>query len=114
MDIKKITNGLSVSPQILPDDMPAIAEAGFKSVICNRPDAEGPDQPGHDEIQAAAEAQGMSFRFLPVTPGMVTDETAEAFGTALTELPGPVLAYCRTGTRSATLWSLSEVPSCWM
>ena len=108
MDVKKITEGLSVSPQIAPEDVATLKAAGFKSIVCNRPDAEGADQPGHDEIQAAAQAEGMEFRFMPVTPGMVKDETAEEFGSALTELPGPVLAYCRTGTRSATLWSLSQ------
>ncbi len=108
MDIRKITDGLSVSPQIELADMAALKQAGFRSIISNRPDAEGPDQPGHAEIKAAAAAEGLEFRYLPVTPGTVTDATAEAFGTALTELPGPVLAFCRTGTRSATLWSLAE------
>src|SRR6056297_1411925 len=108
MDIRRITEGLSVGPQITPDDIPALKEAGFRSIIDNRPDAEGPDQPGHEEMRVAAEKAGMEFRYLPVTPGKVTDETAEAFGNALTELPGPVMAYCRTGTRSATLWSLAE------
>src|SRR6056297_2008301 len=108
MDIRRITEGLSVGPQITPDDIPALKEAGFRSIIDNRPDAEGPDQPGHEEMRVAAEKAGMEFRYLPVTPGKVTDETAEAFGNALTELPGPVLAYCRTGTRSATLWSLAS------
>jgi len=110
MEIKKITEGLSVSPQITAADIPALKAAGFRAVICNRPDAEAADQPNHEEIEAAAAAEGLEFRFLPVTPGIVTDETATAFGTALTELPGPVLAYCRTGTRSTTLWSLSEAP----
>lgn len=110
MEIKKITDGLSVSPQIAVADMAAIKAAGFRAIICNRPDAEAPDQPNHEEIEAAAAAEGLEFRFLPVTPGIVTDETAAGFGTALTELPGPVLAYCRTGTRSTTLWSLSEAP----
>ena len=108
MDIRKISPGLSVSPQLLPSEMEEIRARGFRSVICNRPDAEGPDQPGHDEMQAAADAAGLQFLYLPVTPGMVTDMTAEAFGIALADLPGPVLAYCRTGTRSATLWSLSQ------
>ena len=108
MDIRRITEGLSVGPQITPADVPALKEAGFRSIIDNRPDAEGPDQPGHEEMRAAAEKAGLEFRYLPVTPGMVTDETAEAFGKALGELPGPVMAYCRTGTRSATLWSLAE------
>ncbi|WP_375688640.1 TIGR01244 family sulfur transferase [Pseudooceanicola sp. LIPI14-2-Ac024] len=108
MDIRKINAGLSVGPQITIDAVAALAGAGFRSIICNRPDAEGPDQPGHEEIAAAADAAGLSFRYLPVTPGVVTDDTARAFGEALRTLPGPVFAYCRTGTRSTTLWSLSE------
>jgi sulfide:quinone oxidoreductase len=106
MDCRKIGDGLSVSPQIVPTDMAALKLAGFRAVICNRPDAEAADQPGHREMAKAA--AGLEFRYLPVTPGIVTDETAVASGQALGELPGPVLAYCRTGTRSATLWSLSE------
>lgn len=108
MDIRKIDDRLSVSPQISPADMVELREAGFRAVICNRPDAEGPDQPSHKEIRSAAEDAGLEFRYLPVTPGIVTDETAEAFAKALNALPGPVLAYCRTGARSATLWSLAE------
>lgn len=111
MDIKQISDKLSVSPQIQLSDLEAIKEAGFRSIICNRPDAEGSDQPGHQEISAAAAEQGLAFHFLPVTAGVVTDETAEAFGKLLNELPGPVLAFCRTGTRSATLWSLSQAKS---
>ncbi|MDF1730909.1 MAG: TIGR01244 family sulfur transferase [Minwuia sp.] len=108
MDIKHITDGLSVSPQISADDIPAIANAGFRTIICNRPDGEGADQPTHEEIAAAASASGIEMRYLPVVPGVVSDEDVSGFGNALRDMPGPVLAYCRTGTRSATLWSLSE------
>ncbi|MDZ4134636.1 MAG: TIGR01244 family sulfur transferase, partial [Paracoccaceae bacterium] len=108
MEIKKITNDLSVSPQIAPTDMAAIRAAGFRAIICNRPDGEGSDQPTHEEIEAAARAEGLEARYLPITSGMVRDADANDFGRAMAELPGPVLAYCRTGTRSATLWSLSE------
>ncbi len=108
MDIKTITDGLSVSPQIAPGDLAAIKAAGFRAVICNRPDGEGSDQPNFEEIEAAARAEGLEARYLPITAGMVRDQDAGDFGRALRELPGPVLAYCRTGTRSATLWSLSE------
>ncbi|WP_339691218.1 TIGR01244 family sulfur transferase [Celeribacter baekdonensis] len=107
MDIKKITDGLSVSGQIQIDDMAKLARRGFRAVVCNRPDGEAPDQPTHEEMQRAAEAAGLAFRYLPVTPGIVTEETAEAFRSALTELPGPVFGYCRTGTRTTTLWSLA-------
>ncbi|MEM1314457.1 MAG: TIGR01244 family sulfur transferase [Pseudomonadota bacterium] len=108
MDFKTLSEGVSVCGQIAAEDMAAIAAAGYRSIICNRPDGEGADQPTHEEIEAAAEAQGLQTRYLPVTAGMVKDDDADFFAAALCELPGPVLAYCRTGTRSATLWSLSE------
>ncbi|MEZ5752483.1 MAG: TIGR01244 family sulfur transferase [Paracoccaceae bacterium] len=108
MEIKKIADELSVSPQITAADIPAIKDLGFKAIICNRPDGEGPDQPSMEEIEQAARASGLDVRYLPVTSGMVKDEDAASFGAAMRELPGPVLAYCRTGTRSATLWSLSQ------
>lgn len=108
MERKQLTDMLSIGPQILPDDVAALKEAGFRAIICNRPDGEGADQPSQEEMALAAQAAGVEFRYLPVTPGIVTDKTADAFGKTLGELPGPVFAYCRTGTRSATLWSLSE------
>ena len=108
MQFNKVTDALSVSPQIGADDMAAIRDSGYRAIICNRPDGEGADQPTFDEIEAAAKAAGLEARYLPVTSGIVQDGDADAFGQALMELPGPVLAYCRTGTRSATLWSLSQ------
>lgn len=108
MDLKKITEKTSVSAQITPDDIAAIKEAGFRAIICNRPDWEGADQPSFEEIEAAAKKAGLEAAYVPVTTGMVRDEDVEAFGAALKALPRPVLAYCRTGTRSATLWSFHE------
>ena len=108
MQLNRISNDISVSPQIAPGDLAGLKAAGFASIICNRPDGEGADQPSFEEIKAAAELVGLSARFIPVVPGMVSDSDAEAFGEALRTLPGPVLAYCRTGTRSEKLWSLSQ------
>lgn len=108
MTVKQITPNLSVSVQIQPHDLVDLAAVGFKAVICNRPDGEGADQPSFAEIQAAAVAAGMQAVYLPIVSGKVGDADALAFGTALDSLPKPVLAYCRTGTRSTTLWSLSE------
>lgn len=107
MEIKRITDGLSVSGQVQPEDMAKLKRRGFRAVVCNRPDGEAGDQPSHEEMARAAEAEGLEFLYLPVTPGMVTEETATAFRDALTELPGPVFGYCRTGTRTTTLWSLA-------
>jgi sulfide:quinone oxidoreductase len=108
MDIRKINRGLSVSPQIAPADMAELKMAGFRSIICNRPDGEGNDQPTFSEIEEAARAAGLEARYMPVVPGRVADEDAGRFDEALSDLPGPVLAYCRTGTRSTTLWALGR------
>jgi sulfide:quinone oxidoreductase len=108
MDIRKITEELSVAPQIRADDISAIAAAGFRAVICNRPDGESSDQPCCEDIEAAVKASGLEWRMQPVRSGGVTQADAAAFGVLMTELPKPVLAYCRSGTRCATLWCLSE------
>ncbi|MDS9469165.1 TIGR01244 family sulfur transferase [Paracoccus sp. MBLB3053] len=108
MDIRSIETGISVGPQIMPADLAELKHLGFRAVICNRPDGEGPDQPGFPEIAQAAAAEGIEAIYLPVQAGMVRDEDATAFAGALQRLPGPVFAYCRTGTRSTTLWSLAQ------
>jgi sulfide:quinone oxidoreductase len=107
MDARTISAGLSVSPQITKADIAALSGKGFRTVICNRPDGEEPGQPAYAEIEAAAAAEGMTARYLPVTPGQFDDADATAFRRMLGELPGPVLAYCRSGTRSAMLWALA-------
>jgi sulfide:quinone oxidoreductase len=108
MQVNRIDGKLSVSPQVAPADVPALAAQGFRAIICNRPDGEAADQPTHEEVAAAARMQGIELCYMPIVAGKVGDADAEAFAAALRELPGPVLAYCRTGTRSATLWSLVE------
>jgi sulfide:quinone oxidoreductase len=108
MDTRKLTDTVIVSPQIRASDLPALRAAGCRAVICNRPDGEGPDQPTFVEIEAAARAQGLDARYLPVESGKVSDADVAQFKAALASLPGPVLAYCRSGMRSATLWALSR------
>ena len=108
MDTKTLTAALSVAPQITPLDLKALREAGFRSVICNRPDGEAADQPGFEEIARAAHDQGLHCHYLPAESGKVTDAQAVAFGVLMAELPKPVLAYCRTGMRSTTMWALSQ------
>jgi sulfide:quinone oxidoreductase len=108
MDIKLITDELSVASQITAQDVPAIAAAGFRAVICNRPDGEASEQPCCQEIADAVTAAGLAWRSQPVRSGGVCNEDAELFAVLMDELPKPVLAYCRSGTRCATLWSLSQ------
>jgi uncharacterized protein (TIGR01244 family) len=105
MDVRQITESYSVSPQVTPDEIAAIKAAGFKTVICNRPDDEQPGQPSHDVIKAAVEAAGLSFRYIPVVSGQMTMENVEDQATALDEVEGPVLAYCRSGTRCTNLYA---------
>jgi sulfide:quinone oxidoreductase len=108
MDIRPLTSEVSVGPQIVAADISAIVQAGFRSIICNRPDGEGSDQPLYNEIERSAVEAGLQFRFLPAESGKVTDEQGASFGRLMAELPRPVFAFCRTGTRSATMWALSQ------
>ena len=95
-----------VAGQIGPADVPALKAEGVKMIINNRPDGEAPDQPASATLAAAAAAHGLDYRFVPVVPGRFDDATVEAMTCALQELPRPVLAFCRTGTRSTSLWAL--------
>ncbi len=108
MNIRELTDQISVAPQIAIDDMGAIKAAGFASIVSNRPDNEAADQPSFAAVKAAAEAVGLKVAHVPVVSGQITDADVAAFGAALDHLPGPVLAFCKSGTRSATLWTLSQ------
>ena len=107
MEFRTIHEGLAVSPQISADDVAQIKRRGYRAIICNRPDGEASGQPHHGDIERAARAEGLDFRYLPVLPGQATNEDARAFRQLLREIPSPVLAYCRTGARSTMLWSMS-------
>jgi len=94
-----------VAPQLTPEAMAEAARAGFRSVVNNRPDFEGgPDQPTNAAMEAAARAAGLEYRFLPVQSGYQSPEEIAAFARLLDELPRPMLAFCRSGTRSAKLF----------
>ena len=108
MDIKKIDDDISVSGQVNASDVAAIAEAGFKSILCNRPDGEGLLQPAYDEIEGAAKEAGLEFIYQPVSSKGIQDENISDFATNYDTLPKPVLAFCRTGTRCTVLWSLTQ------
>ncbi len=109
MDIRRITPDYAVSPQISPDDMPDIAAAGFRTIICNRPDSEIPVELSSDVMRIAAEAAGLGFVDNQVTHQTMTPERVAAQAEAMAE--GPVLAYCASGTRCSVLWSLVKAGS---
>lgn len=105
VSINALTDAFAVAPQLSLDDIAEVAAAGYKSVIINRPDFEGgPDQPTSADIIAAAKTAGMAAEYLPVISGAATRQDAVRFAQLLKQLPAPVLAYCRTGTRSANLY----------
>lgn len=107
MDLRQLTPDLAVAPQIMPEDLPALAEAGFRVLINNRPDDEvGPDE-DDAAMRAAADAAGLAYHFNPFTPGQITPEMISAQAEALAA-PGPKVAYCRSGNRSTVLWALTR------
>ncbi len=108
MDVKRISPFYSVSPQISVADVGVAASLGFKAIINNRPDGESDDQPAGADIERAAAAQGLDYRHVPVRGGQISDADIEAFRAAMADMTGPVLAFCRTGQRSISLWSLLE------
>ncbi len=108
MEIRTLDDQLSVSGQVTPEELAALAARGVRHIICNRPDGEGADQPAYAEVQRAAEAAGIQAHYLPVVAGKVSDAEARDFGQLLDAIEGPVHAYCRTGMRSTTLWALSR------
>jgi uncharacterized protein (TIGR01244 family) len=105
LPVRPVADDVYVAPQLDAAAMAEAARAGFRSVINNRPDHEhGPDQPTHASIEQAAEAAGLVYRFLPVNGAYQSPEEIEAFAALLAELPRPILAFCRSGARSAKLY----------
>ena len=94
--------------QISPAQLSEIAQQGYKSVINNRPDGEGgPDQPKNADIQAEAEKLGLNYVYLPVIPGAITPDQVVEMARLLKTMPGPILAFCRSGARSTNLYQLA-------
>ena len=106
MTFKFLTPDVSVSGQLTEQDLVRVAASGFTAVICNRPDGEEPGQPEAAAIAAAAARHGLGFTHIPVTSGAIADADVALMREALAGASGPVLAYCRSGTRAAMLWAL--------
>lgn len=108
MTIRKIDDAISVAPQIDPQDVPGLAAAGFTAIINNRPEGEEFGQPEGEAIRQAAAAAGLAYTAIPITHAGFSAMQVEAMIEALDAAGGPVLAYCRSGTRSCNLWALAE------
>jgi uncharacterized protein (TIGR01244 family) len=108
MEIRPLSPAYAVSPQIAPEDVAAIAQAGYRMILCNRPDAEVPPALQSTAIRAAAEAAGLAFVDNPVTHQTLNMDMVDVQSRAIAASDGPVLAYCASGTRSSIVWSLGQ------
>lgn len=106
-DFRRVTDDFTTAPQISLDDVAEAARQGFRTIINNRPDGEAPDQPTSAQMEAAAKAAGLAYHHIPVRGGPTPDQVAETQA-LLAEAETPVLAFCRSGTRSIVTWSLSQ------
>jgi uncharacterized protein (TIGR01244 family) len=111
LSIRQLSNDVAVAPQLGPEAMAEAAAAGFRSVINNRPDFEaGPTQPTSASVEAAARAAGLEYAWLPVAPSVQSADEIARFAELLATLPKPILAFCRTGTRSGKLYGAATAP----
>lgn len=108
MTPRQLTPRYSVSPQIAREDLPAIAAAGFTTVICNRPDAENPPELQSPAMRKAAEAAGLKFEVLELTHQTMTPANLARQKAIVDASEGPVLAYCASGTRCSVAWALGH------
>lgn len=108
MKIVKLTETIAVSGQIQPGHIAAIAEAGYRVLVNNRPDGEEAGQPSSAEIAAAAAAAGLEYHFLPVTAADFPGPDAARMAALLGDVERKLLAFCRTGTRCANLWVVTR------
>ena len=109
MKLTQVSDTFAVSQQLEPGDLAELADGGFGTVICNRPDGEEPNQPTVASLQDAAEATGLDFHHIPVSGGEFPPVAIKAFAKIREQADGKVLAYCRTGTRSITLDALANI-----
>ena len=111
LDIRPLTPDYAVSPQIAPEDLTAIAQAGYTTVINNRPDSENPPELHSDAMAAAAADAGLTYVDNPFGSMGLGLDTIERQAKAIESATGPVLAFCRSGTRSATIWAFASAGS---
>lgn len=104
MRLQRITENFAVSPQVTADEIADIGAAGYRVVICNRPDGEEPGQPAASDIAAACDAAGLAFHHLPFQGPNLAPQLIDEFRDVVQNADGPVFAYCRSGQRCAYLW----------
>ena len=101
--------GVSVAGRLDRADIDALAAAGVRTIINNRPDNEDPGQLPAAEARRLAEAHGIAYHHIPVTAASLSRADVDAFAATLRSAPQPVVAHCRSGTRSTLLWALARL-----
>ncbi len=104
---RRINQRVYVAPQLTAEDFAAAKAAGVRTVVNNRPDGEAPDQLSSAEAGRLAAEAGLGYLHIPVPVGGMTRDMVDAFARTLEEAEGPLLAYCRSGTRSCMLWAIA-------
>ena len=107
-DFRYLTQTFAVSPQLTVNDIEDASRRGFALIVNNRPEGESDDQLAGAAAEAAATACGLDYLAIPISPGGFNEQQIDALVAALNRAGGPVLAYCRSGTRSALLWALTQ------
>lgn len=104
MNLRKIDEKFSVTGQITPAQLQSVADAGYKSIVCARPDDEEPGQPKFDDVARAARAHGLEIAHIPVS-GSLGEAQVIRFHEAWQKMPKPMLGYCRSGARAGSLYA---------
>lgn len=107
IETKTLADGISVAAQVRPEDLETLA-ARFRTIVNNRPNGEEAGQPSSAEIEAEARRVGLQYAFIPITPGQLNQQAIIGFSEVLSSAPAPILAFCRTGTRSTSLWAIIQ------
>lgn len=109
MEIRKVSDEFSVSAQLTPEAIDELKAAGVRTLICNRPDREAPDQPDRALLNERARALGLEVHYLPVVHDTISARDVEDFAALMQKSPTPVHAWCRSGLRAITLYSLAQI-----
>ncbi|MDJ0700383.1 MAG: TIGR01244 family sulfur transferase [Woeseiaceae bacterium] len=108
MKYRQLASDFAVASQIEVTDVPKIAAAGYRCVICNRPDHEDAGQPTVADIREACTANGIELQHVPIAGNALNHEAVLEQMNVMANVPGPYLAYCRSGTRSTIIWNVIQ------